>query len=120
MRRADYCLAGGVIALALLLAGLRLLPRAEADCVRLTVDGREVARLPLDRADEYTWRQDGAFVTVRVEAGRARVTASSCPDQTCVHMGAVSKQGGSVVCLPNRAVLSLTLENQSETDAVLQ
>lgn len=120
MRRADYYLAGGILALALLLAGLRLLPRAEADCARLTVDGREVARLPLDRADEYTWQQDGAFVTVCVEAGRARVTASSCPDQTCVHMGAVSQQGGSVVCLPNRAVLSAVRTDAPETDAILQ
>ncbi len=120
MRRADYLLALGVALLALVLAAARLLPRGRVDCAVLTVDGRCEATLPLSEAGEFTWRNGDSFLTVRVEDGRARILVSSCPDQTCVRMGAISRGGETAVCLPNRAVLSLTLENQSETDAVLQ
>lgn len=120
MRRADWLLALGVAFLALMLALFWLLPRGEADCAVLTVNGRCEARLPLSEAGEFTWRDGESFLTVRVADGRARILASSCPDQTCVHMGAISRGGETAVCLPNRAVLSLTLENQSEMDAVLQ
>lgn len=120
MRRADGLLALGVTLLALTLALFWLSPRREADCAVLTVNGRCEARLPLSEAGEFTWRDGDSFLTVRVEDGSARILASSCPDQTCVHRGAISRGGETAVCLPNRAVLSLTLENQSETDAILQ
>lgn len=119
MRRADWLLALGVTLFALLWALIPLRPRKAASCCCLQVAGETVARLPLDRADEFTWSQDGAFVTVRVEAGRARIAASSCPDQTCVHLGAISREGETVVCLPNRAVLTLETEEKMETDAIL-
>ena len=120
MRRADYLLALGVTLVALGLAAFGLLPRGRVDCAILTVDGRREATLPLSEAGEFTWRDGDSFLTVRVKDGRARILASSCPDQTCVRMGAISKGGETAVCLPNHAVLSLTLENQSETDAILQ
>ena len=120
MRRADYLLALGVALLALVLAAARLLPRGRVDCAVLTVDGRCEATLPLSEAGEFSWRNGDSFLTVRVEDGRARILVSSCPDQTCVRMGAISRGGETAVCLPNRAVIYLTLENQSETDAVLQ
>ena len=119
MRRADYLLAGGIVLLALALWALELLPAKAADCAILTVNGRCVSRLPLNEAAEFTWRDGESYLTVRVADGRACIAASSCPDQTCVRRGAISRGGETSVCLPNRAALSLTLENTSETDAIL-
>lgn len=41
------------------------------------------------------------------EDGRARVLASSCPDQTCVQSGEAKGAGRAIICLPNRAAVEL-------------
>jgi hypothetical protein len=40
-------------------------------------------------------------VSVEIRGGAVRVTASPCPDQLCVHQGAVSRLGSAVVCVPS-------------------
>ena len=39
--------------------------------------------------------------------GAVSVTQSDCPGQDCVHSGAVSRAGQSIVCLPARIVVEL-------------
>ena len=36
-----------------------------------------------------------------------RVSESDCPNQDCVHSGAISRAGQSVVCLPARVAVTL-------------
>ncbi len=82
----------------------------------LTVDGKEVWRADLeaDVEQEYQLSLVGGSLTVRVGNGQARVTASDCPDQVCVHTGIITLPGQTVVCLPNRAVLSIRSEQSGE------
>lgn len=106
MRRSDVLLLVGILcACAALMFALRGQSAATAAVYH---DGELVARLPLSRAGEYLWREGEAFVRVRVEDGQARVAESSCPDGLCVRMGATSRAGAAIVCLPNR--VSVVLE----------
>ena len=57
-------------------------------------------------------------MTVRVERGAARVTASDCPDQLCVRSRKIDAPGESIVCLPNR--VSVVVEGEGAADAVLR
>ena len=50
--------------------------------------------------------QSGAL-TVTAVGGAVSVTQSDCPGQDCVHSGAVSRAGQSIVCLPARIVVEL-------------
>lgn len=43
------------------------------------------------------------------------MTDSGCPTQDCVHTGAISRAGQSIVCLPAQVVVHL--EGASGTDA---
>ena len=36
-----------------------------------------------------------------VENGSIAITASDCPGEDCVHSGAITAPGRSIVCLPN-------------------
>ena len=47
-----------------------------------------------------------------------RVSSSDCPGQDCVHTGAISRAGQSIVCLPAQVVISL-VGAASDVDAVL-
>ena len=55
-------------------------------------------------------------LTVAAEDGNGlRVSSSDCPTQDCVHTGAISRAGQSIVCLPAQVVVHL--EGASGTDA---
>ncbi len=43
----------------------------------------------------------------RWQDGAVRVSESDCPNQDCVHSGAISRAGQSIVCLPARVAVTL-------------
>ena len=77
----------------------------------VSVDGAEVERIDLAReSGERTYSHNGYTLTVNLrpdgEPG-VRVEHSDCPTQDCVHTGAITRAGQSIVCLPARIVLQL-------------
>jgi len=111
----------GLVALCvLLLAGLSLLlfPQGGAGSTAVvTLDGREIARLELSRPGSYPLNVPYP-VTLTVEDGAVRVSEAHCPGRDCLHTGAISRQGQTIVCLPNRLAVSISGTNSSEIDAV--
>ena len=116
IRRADLILIAALLVLALLLAlGLRLFGSAGAVAV-VSVDGVETARYPLSA--DGTYPLNGGTNTLVIENGTARVTEADCPDRLCVRQGAVRYTGQSIVCLPNRLVVTIEGAEKSPVDAV--
>ena len=44
--------------------------------------------------------------------------SADCPDQICVRQKAISKEGESIICLPNKVVVSIVGGEEKELDAV--
>lgn len=57
-------------------------------------------------------------MTLHVENGSIRVLESLCPGKDCVRQGAVSLDGESIVCLPNRVIISVRSDSSSGLDGV--
>ena len=76
----------------------------------VTADGEELDRfVPADlAADPRTYTHNGYTLTVTAEGGGLRVSEADCPTQDCVHTGAISRSGQSIVCLPARIIIQLT------------
>ncbi len=78
----------------------------------------QIAVLPLSRDGTFVWQENENHVRVEVADGSVRVTQSSCPDGLCMRMGAITRAGESIVCLPNR--VSVVLAGGEEAlDAVV-
>ena len=75
--------------------------------VSVTVDGETVERRALADYAGGTYESRGYTLTVAVENGAVRVSESNCPNQDCVHTGAIARAGQSVVCLPARIAVTL-------------
>ena len=95
-----------VLALAAALA-VRPFLAARAPTVVVSADGQELDRLPLAQFGTHTYANNGYTLTVTAAGGAVSVTQSDCPGQDCVHSGAVSRAGQSIVCLPARIVVEL-------------
>ena len=76
--------------------------------VSISVDGETVERCALSAYEGGTYESRGYTLAVAVENGAVRVSESDCTNQDCVHSGAISRAGQSIVCLPAR--VSVTLE----------
>jgi len=83
----------------------------------VSVGGAEVERLPL-AATERDYTNNGYTIHVAVTAESVRVDHADCPTQDCVHTGAISRAGQSIVCLPARIVIALEGSADSGFDAI--
>lgn len=91
--------------------GLLFLPfsgESDGDCVvQIYQDGELLRELALSAVETLTI--DGKYEnTVSVRDGAVSITHSTCPGEDCVHSGAISKAGRSLVCLPNGLEIRIT------------
>lgn len=77
--------------------------------------GREVTRLPLSKNTTRSFESAEGAVTVRVESGRAWVSATSCARQVCQHSPPVARPGERIICAPNRLLISVVAPHGIDT-----
>lgn len=106
IRPSDWLFAGGCLALAGLLALWLYGSAGAGDTVVFRQNGRIVQTMPLSEDAEVTL--EGEYTNVfEVRGGTVRVSYTDCPNQQCVHMGAISAAGASIVCVPNEVSVSI-------------
>lgn len=54
--------------------------------------------------------------TLQIKDGKISITKSQCPDLVCVKTGAISREGQSIVCVPNKIVV--TVGKGQDVDAI--
>ena len=119
MEKKNWLIPLAVALLALLLLALSplLRPAAEENAVVITVDGREVDRVPLSAPRTVTIEQpDGEVNVIEVSDHGAVMLSSTCDNQLCVHMGEVTVDNWEyrpnqafIICLPNRVSVELVV-----------
>ena len=118
--RRDALVARAVALLAAVTALLFYLPRTQSDQLTLviTVGGQEQSRTPVTQLPDGPVRIEGrGGYTLTLSPSYSdlpfspewsvRVSDSDCPGQDCVHTGAISRAGQSIVCLPAQVVVYL-------------
>lgn len=108
-----------IIILGLLFAGaasLAMQGRGNGEYVQITANG-ETDRYPIseDRTIEQKTRK-GGFNTIVIKDNEVYMKNASCPDQICVHHKAVSKNGESIICLPNTVYIEIEGSREREID----
>ena len=78
------------------------LPRDDsvARVAEIYLDGERIETLDLNK-DQMVSIDGNYHNTVTVSGGKVAITASDCPGEDCVHSGAITAPGRSIVCLPN-------------------
>lgn len=112
-RNLIYVLTGAVF-LAAVIISLIVLRRSSAQRVEVVQDGAVIRVIDLTVTDEDIRipSPDGSSYNIlSVHGGQVCVSEAGCPDQTCVHMGALKSDNLPIVCLPNRLIVRFAEES---------
>lgn len=116
MKRNDWILIAVVLIIAVLFLMIHLRVNERGDgVIEIQVDGEVYGRYSL--ADDQIVNI-GETNRLEIREHEAVMVWADCPDQVCVHSKAVSRNGESVICLPNQVVASVVSDDSSELDAV--
>ena len=115
-----------IVALVLFLAVLGTVfffSRAEGDTVVVTIDKKTFGTYPLSEdvtVDIVTGEQGEHLTRLVIRDGRACMATASCPDGICAEHKPIHRNGESIVCLPNRVVVTVrTAEKADEPDIII-
>ena len=91
--------------------------QADANKVEVKVNGKIVGVYSLSEEQEIKLKDLGKNTFV-IRGNQVEMTKADCPDQYCVKHHPISKNGESIICLPNKVVITIKGKDEGEVDAV--
>ncbi len=83
------------------------------DIVSVSLDGKEIMTFSLSENGIYTI--DECDYSFSVKDGTVRVTETHCKDRSCELMR-LDREGGEIICLPNKLVIRHKTQKESPAD----
>ena len=120
--RNDIILIGAILLIAVVGLVYLFLFRGRGDTVKVTVDGKAYASYSLseDRGEDIHTGESGEQLNrLVIRNGKAFVETATCRDGICSSHRPIFRDGESIVCLPNRVVITIISDKTSDApDAV--
>lgn len=106
----DLILAAAILLIATALFGFNYISHKKpAVTAQITVDGKVVETLDLSRDTELTVTGANKGTNhLIVRDGEIWCSEASCPDKVCVHQGKKHLSSDTIVCLPNKMIVTIT------------
>ena len=106
----DLILAAAILLIAAALFGFNYISHKKpAVTAQITVDGKVVETLDLSRDTELTVTGANKGTNhLIVRDGESWCSEASCPDKVCVHQGKKHLSSDTIVCLPNKMIVTIT------------
>lgn len=117
MKKSDVLLAAGVLSAAAIIFLIFNWNSKEGEFVSVFVGDEWYGMYKIKEDCIVEIEQEGLITNILViDDGRAEMKEASCPDQVCVRHKAVEHTGESIVCLPNRVLVSVEGKSSSAAD----
>ena len=92
--------------------------RGEGNTVEITVDGQPFGTYSLGQDAFVPIVTERGTNTLVIRDGRAWVEEASCPDGICAAHRPIARDGESIVCLPNRVVITVRASGADSHDVI--
>ena len=90
--------------------------RSTGNVVKVTVDGKLYGVYSLsENAIEDVYTGEDGHNRVIIRDGKVYMETASCPDGICVAHRPIFRDGESIVCLPNRVVVTVITDDGTES-----
>ena len=90
----------------------------EGDTVVVLVDGEVWGEYALGEDQTVEIRTDTGYNLLVIQGGEASVREASCPDGICSSHRPVSREGESIICLPNRVVVEIRSGDREQPEMI--
>lgn len=88
--------------------------------ITITVDGETYGTYSLLEEQTIVIEDLEAKNVIEIKDGEAYMLEASCPDQLCVDQNKISFDKESIICLPNKVVITVTSDVESELDGIIR
>ncbi len=88
--------------------------------ILITIDGKEYGTYSLLEEQTIAIEDGTVRNIIEIKDGKAYMREASCPDQLCVDQNEISFDKESIICLPNKVVLTVTSDLESDTDIIIR
>ncbi len=120
IKRNDLILIGGLLLIAAVALIYLFCFRPAGDRVEITIDGKLYKTFSLeDEITEEIHTGETDCNTLIIRDGKAFMDFATCPDGICVDHSPIFRDGESIVCLPNRVVVTVVTQGDDGPDAVV-
>lgn len=92
--------------------------REEGDTVTVTVDREVYGEYALGEDRVIEIRTEAAHNVLVIQDGKAYMKTADCPDGICTDHRSIFRDGESIICLPNKVVVTVTAKDGEEPDIV--
>lgn len=65
---------------------------------------------------DFTVNTTDGYNTIYIEDGKVWIHDATCPDKVCLSQGKISHDGELIVCLPNRLMVQIKDNGETEDD----
>ncbi len=101
--RNDIILVASLLVISLAALLILFITRKDGALVRVEQNGSLYCEFSLENDKEI--KLDGAILVI--QDGHAHIKDATCPDKLCEMQGKINKTGETIVCLPNRIVITV-------------
>lgn len=92
----------------------------EGSNIKITVDGKEYGIYSLLEEQTITIGEGENLNIIEIKGGKAYMKEASCPDQLCVDQNEISFDKESIICLPNKVVITVISDVESDLDGIIR
>ena len=114
--RNDVIFIASLLLVVLVFACVLFFSAEEGNTVRVTVDGRLFGEYSLLENKTVEIVNGDGYNLLIIQDGKAYVDTASCPDGICSSHRPVSRDGESIICLPNKVVIEIHTVTNSGPD----
>ncbi|MDD7218752.1 MAG: NusG domain II-containing protein [Clostridia bacterium] len=114
MKKKEIIFISSILAFALILwIGLSVLHKGEYASIEITVGGEKYGTYSLDH--DQTIKINDTNVC-EIKDGKAYMIQAECPDHLCMKQKPIDKNGGTIICLPNKVIIEGNASASKDTD----
>ena len=122
LKKGDYLILL-VVLIALVVMLIMISGNQQGNQVHITADGitktyslSDKQRIRIPKSKDSTGEQVDIGNTIVIDNGQVYMEDADCPDQVCVHHKPISKNGETIICLPNQVFVEVENDIENEID----
>ena len=94
--------------------------RVDVSNIMSTVDGKEYGTYSLLEEQIITIGENDKINVIEIKGGKAYMKEATCPDGLCMNQNEISFDKESIICLPNKVVITVISDIESDIDGIIR